>query len=97
MNRDVVLQGLLKIGSLAGTRTDAGKKAVLTDAAGGFGLAKVLIFLCQGGFRIWTKMAGDGGCYIEAKFGREDPERCKIQSFAVSPSTKQPPGKESNL
>ena len=25
------------------------------------------------------------------------PKRCKIRSFAVSPSTKQPPGKESNL
>eukprot|EP00928_Gymnodinium_smaydae_P038542 TRINITY_DN26569_c0_g2_i1.p1 TRINITY_DN26569_c0_g2~~TRINITY_DN26569_c0_g2_i1.p1 ORF type:complete len:823 (-),score=77.00 TRINITY_DN26569_c0_g2_i1:168-2414(-) len=79
MNRDVVENGLLRIGASASTRTDAGRKNKLSDAAGGFGLAKVLLYLCQSGFNIWTKMLDGRELQVSAEVARKDQELCTIQ------------------
>eukprot|EP00929_Paragymnodinium_shiwhaense_P107928 TRINITY_DN74277_c0_g1_i1.p1 TRINITY_DN74277_c0_g1~~TRINITY_DN74277_c0_g1_i1.p1 ORF type:complete len:944 (-),score=119.29 TRINITY_DN74277_c0_g1_i1:30-2861(-) len=79
MDKKTVEEGLLKIASTSANRTDDGRKASLRDCAGGFGLAKVLLFLGQDAFEIWTKTSEDlQGVYVRGKFGRADQEDAEL-------------------
>lgn len=42
MDSTIIKEGLLKIAASSNSRSDAGRKANLTESAGGFGLAKHL-------------------------------------------------------
>eukprot|EP00440_Ansanella_granifera_P053808 gb/GFBE01058331.1/.p1 GENE.gb/GFBE01058331.1/~~gb/GFBE01058331.1/.p1 ORF type:complete len:882 (+),score=159.36 gb/GFBE01058331.1/:1-2646(+) len=84
MDRDTIENGLLKVGASASTRADAGRKNTLSDAAGGFGLAKVLLYLCQSGFKIWTKMRDTSEMYVAAEVFREDQELCTVREATAN-------------
>lgn len=43
MDSTIIQEGLLKIAASSKTRSDSGRKANLTESAGGFGLAKHLV------------------------------------------------------
>eukprot|EP00929_Paragymnodinium_shiwhaense_P112199 TRINITY_DN80459_c0_g1_i1.p1 TRINITY_DN80459_c0_g1~~TRINITY_DN80459_c0_g1_i1.p1 ORF type:complete len:959 (+),score=145.98 TRINITY_DN80459_c0_g1_i1:61-2877(+) len=84
MDKEVIEEGLLKIGASAESRRDAGRKKDLCNAAGGFGLAKTLLFLGQTSFKIWTKMPGKSEWHVRAEPFREDQEECHIECTADS-------------
>ncbi|CAE8640038.1 unnamed protein product [Polarella glacialis] len=82
MDRTVLQHGLLCIGASGSTRTDAGRKSQLSESAGGFGLAKVLLYLGQTSFKIWTRMKGGVEYWVSADPFRKDQEVCAITKAA---------------
>eukprot|EP00930_Biecheleria_cincta_P039839 TRINITY_DN27342_c0_g1_i1.p1 TRINITY_DN27342_c0_g1~~TRINITY_DN27342_c0_g1_i1.p1 ORF type:complete len:877 (+),score=130.04 TRINITY_DN27342_c0_g1_i1:49-2679(+) len=83
MDRETVQDGLLQVGANAATRKDRGRKIDLGECAGGFGMAKVLLFLAQDQFEIQTRHAecpGEG-VFVSASFGREEQEDAQIDTL----------------
>lgn len=99
MNEEIIEEGLLRIAGSADTRTDAGSKSNLGNGAGGFGLAKVLLFLGQDGFSVCTKMKDAAEVsVVTAAVDREDQEHVEFRSFNAGglPCTMFRPGDASH-